>query len=220
MAVVKGLKVQLFRHFFGKRLKDYIQNDSSQRRYLNLQGNALVQYFGFPGATVKELTRHLEVVSDFSPNILVLIIGTIDIYNSDVTQESVAQDIENLIDTLLFVIGVGEVIVLQVLHRQVPLSHTRYPVDVDWFNAHVDNLNSHLIEMLNRTGHGRSYLWRMKGFWSHASKQQNFADEGCHLPSAGQLRLITNVRAAVVATLNGSICHSEDSYDTIFPFLI
>jgi lysophospholipase L1-like esterase len=208
MAVVKGLKVQLFGHSFVKRLKDYIQNDSSQRHDLNLQGNALVQYSGFPGATVKELRRHLEVVSDFSPDILVLIIGTIDIYNSDVTPESVARDIENLIDTLLFVIGVGKVIVLQVLHRQVPLSHTRYPVDVDWFNARVDNLNSHLIEMLNRTGHGRSYLWRMKGFWSPASKQQNFADDGCHLSSAGQLRLITNVRAAVVAALKGSICHS------------
>ncbi|KAH3866884.1 hypothetical protein DPMN_030007 [Dreissena polymorpha] len=208
MAVVKGLKVQLFGPSFVKRLKDYIQNDSSQRHDLNLQGNALVQYSGFPGATVKELRRHLEVVSDFSPDILVLIIWTIDFSNSDVTPESVARDIENLIDTLLFVIGVGKVIVLQVLHRQVPLSHTRYPVDVDWFNARVDDLNSHLIEMLNRTGHGRSYLWRMKGFWSPASKQQNFADDGCHLSSAGQLRLITNVRAAVVAALKGSICHS------------
>ncbi|KAH3705324.1 hypothetical protein DPMN_080393 [Dreissena polymorpha] len=119
MAVVKGLKVQLFGHSFVKRLKDYIQNDSSQRHDLNLQANALVQYSGFPGATVKELRRHLEVVSDFSPDILVLIIGTIDIYNSDVTPESVARDIENLIDTLLFVIGVGKVIVLQVLHRHV-----------------------------------------------------------------------------------------------------
>jgi len=119
MAVVKGLKVQLFGPSFVKRLKDYIQNDSSQRHDLNLQGNALVQYSGFPGATVKELRRHLEVVSDFSPDILVLIIGTIDIYNSDVTPESVARDIENLIDTLLFVIGVGKVIVLQVLHRHV-----------------------------------------------------------------------------------------------------
>ncbi|KAH3846853.1 hypothetical protein DPMN_089159 [Dreissena polymorpha] len=62
--------------------------------------------------------------------------------------------------------------------------------------------------MFNRTGHGRSYLWRMKGFWSPASKQQNFADDECHLSSAGQLRLITNVRAAVVAALKGSICHS------------
>ncbi|KAH3781510.1 hypothetical protein DPMN_159340 [Dreissena polymorpha] len=140
------------------------------------------------------MMRHLEVVSDFSPDILVLIIGTIDIYNSDVTPESVARDIENLIDTLLFVIGVGKVIVLQVLHRQVSLSHTRYPVGVDWFNARVDDLNSHLIEMLNRTGHGHG--------------QQNFADDDCHLSSAGKLRLITNVRAAVVAAQKGSICHS------------
>jgi lysophospholipase L1-like esterase len=201
-----AVKVQLFGHSFVRRLREFIKNGSNQRYDLNIQRNPLVQFSGISGATVPVLRQHLELVSDFSPDIVVLVIGTNDIFKSDVSPKSVACSITDLVDTLLFMIGVQKVIVLQVLHRCNPSIRSNYPVDVDWYNARVDELNSHLLEMLNHTTPKRSYLWRMKGFWSTACKQRNFATDGCHLSNSGQLRLISNIRAAVVAALKRSIC--------------
>lgn len=169
----------------------------------------MVQYSGYSGATVSILRQRLEVVYDFNPDIVVLVIGTNDIYRPDISPRSVAHSIVDLVDTLLFVAQVQKVIVLQVLHRLSPSVHTRYPVDVDWFNVRVDELNSLLMENLNKQEHNRSYLWRMKGFWSSACKHQNFSSDGCHLSNAGQLRLINNIRAAVVAALKRSICNAN-----------
>lgn len=203
-----ALKVQLFGHSFVKRLRQFIRLNSCHRYDLNIQGNPLVQYSGFSGSTVPDLRKHLDVVTDFSPDIVILIIGTNDLYKQDSTPNSVASSIVDLVDTLLFVIGVRKVIVMQVLHRLQPSRHTNYPVDLVWFNARVDELNYLLFDRLNRTEHKRSYLWRLKGFWSDACKEQNFSEDGCHLSDSGQLRLMSNIKAAVVAALKRSICHA------------
>lgn len=204
-----ALKVQLFGHSFVKRLRDFIRFNNSFRYDLKIQGNPLVQYSGFPGSTVHKIRNNLEVVKDFSPDFVVLIIGTNDLCQQHVTPRSVARSIVDLVDTLLFVIGVKKVIVLQVLHRLQPKVPTKHQVDLDWYNSRVDELNYLLLDMLNHTIHKRSYLWRMKGFWSDTCKQQNFADDGCHLSTQGQVRLMSNIKAAVVAVLKGSICQTK-----------
>lgn len=199
-------KIQLFGHSFICRLRDFISGSDQVRFDLSLSGPPLIQYTGFPGASVQSLRDNIEDVLDFQPDIVILCVGTNDIYDARVSPRSVAQAIMDLVDTLLFVHNVSSVIVLQVLHRCRPTGRTRYPVDVDWFNSRVDELNMLLIDGLNTTAHHRSYLWRMKGFWSQDCKARHFAADGCHLSDSGQLRFLANIRAAVVAALKKSIC--------------
>ncbi|KAH3808203.1 hypothetical protein DPMN_136556 [Dreissena polymorpha] len=96
MAAPSTLKVQLFGHPFVNNLKDFIRHDTTLRFDLNLQGHPLVQYSGFSGARVDTLHDRLTVISDFKPEIVVLIIGTNDIYDSSCSIISVANKIENL----------------------------------------------------------------------------------------------------------------------------
>ena len=180
-APTESVKVQIFGHSFVTHLKKYIR-EADGAFHLNIQGPPLIQYSGFPGATVSSLRDNLDVVSDFNPNIVVLVVGTNDIYKSVNTPVTVSQQIVDLVDTLLFVLGVDKVIVLQTLHRYVSLRYSRYPVDPQWYNPRVDELNL-LSANLNNAPHRRSYLWRLKGFWSHTRTM--FADDGCHLSQAG-----------------------------------
>ncbi|KAH3711068.1 hypothetical protein DPMN_070567 [Dreissena polymorpha] len=205
MAAPISKKVYIFGHSFVKRLKDFIRQDPSLRYDLGLTGSPMIQYSGFPGATVDCLRNKLQDILDFVPDIVILVVGTNDIYNPNQSPLSVASAIRDFVDTLLFVHGIPRVIVLQTLHRHSPTCHTRYPVDIHWFNNRVDDLNSLLIDWLNSPPHGRAYLWRLKGFWSPECIRTNFADDGCHLSPRGQHIFFHNIRAAVVAALKQSI---------------
>ena len=96
MAAPSALKVQLFGHSFVRHLKDFIRHDTTLRFDLNLQGHPLVQYSWYSGARVDTLHDRLTVISDSKPEIVVLIIGTDDIYDSSCSIISVANKIENL----------------------------------------------------------------------------------------------------------------------------
>ena len=107
-------RIQLFfGHSFVRHLRQHIHDSETLNFHLGLHGPPLVQYSGYSGATVHTLRNQLEDVSDFSPDILVLVIGTNDIYNNNETPESEANQIMDLVDNLLFIIGVPKVIVLQ-----------------------------------------------------------------------------------------------------------
>ncbi|KAH3833698.1 hypothetical protein DPMN_107010 [Dreissena polymorpha] len=199
MAAPSPLKVQLFGHSFVRHLKDFIRHDSTLRFNLNLHGHPLVQYSGFSGARVETLHHRLTEISDFEPEIVVLIIGTNDIYDSSCSILSVANKIEDLVRTLLFELNVRYVVVMQCLHRCTPQVSSKYPVDTIWFNNRVDSLNLLLSERLRSVLDSRACLWRLKGFWTISSKERNFAKDGCHLSSQGQRQLYRNIRAAVVA---------------------
>ncbi|KAH3781566.1 hypothetical protein DPMN_159397 [Dreissena polymorpha] len=112
MAASSALKVQLFGHSFVRHLKDFIRDDNTLRFDLNLQGHPLVQYSGFSGTRVDTLHDRLTVISDFEPEIVVLIIGTYDIYGSSCSIISVANKIEDQVRTLLFELNVRYVTVL------------------------------------------------------------------------------------------------------------
>ena len=80
-------KIQLFGHSFVTRLKKFIREEPSLKFNLGLQGNPLVQFSGYSGATIETLSKKFEVVSDFAPDILIMLVGTNDIYNKDLTAE-------------------------------------------------------------------------------------------------------------------------------------
>ncbi|KAH3849221.1 hypothetical protein DPMN_091617 [Dreissena polymorpha] len=131
MAAPISKKVYIFGHSFVKRLKDFIRHDPSLRYDLGVTGSPMIQYSGFSSATVDHLRNNLDYILYFNPDIVVLVVGTNDIYNPNQSPLSVASAIRDLVDTLLFVHGIPQVIVMQTLHRHASTCQTRYPVDID-----------------------------------------------------------------------------------------
>lgn len=134
----------------------------------------------------------LEVVEDFSPDKVIVILGTNDIYKSHHPVEEIAGSFYDLVNSLLEMQGPSNVIVCQILHRLTP-------------NERVDRLNQMLSTNLPYYFPGKAFLWRLKGCWSADSKTKNFAPYGCHLSREGQYCLLSNIRAAAVASIRHSI---------------
>ncbi|KAH3738400.1 hypothetical protein DPMN_045033 [Dreissena polymorpha] len=102
MAAPISKKVYIFGHSFVNRLKDFIRHDPSLRYDFGLTGSPMIQYTGFPGATVGRLRNNLENIVDFNPDIVVLVIGTNDIFDPNHSTLPVASAIRDLVDTLIF----------------------------------------------------------------------------------------------------------------------
>ncbi|KAH3728688.1 hypothetical protein DPMN_054648 [Dreissena polymorpha] len=71
----------------------------------------------------------MEFVADYSPQILVLPVGTNDLYE-DVSVESMEEQICDIVYEAISNIKVAKVIVCQELHRCEPTIWTRFPVDL------------------------------------------------------------------------------------------
>ncbi|KAH3701603.1 hypothetical protein DPMN_076592 [Dreissena polymorpha] len=198
------IKAQLFGHSFVSRLKDFIRHKDELNYRLGLQLGTMVQFNGFPGARARSLIGKMDFVADYSPEILVLLVGTNDLYE-DVSVESIEEQICDIVYEAISNIKVAKVIVCQVLHRCEPKIRTRFPVDLHWFNARVDKLNASLDTTLKSRFPNRAFLWRMKGFWSPETKNKNFASDGCHLSDDGQFKLLSNIRAAIIAAHRQSL---------------
>ena len=198
-------KVQLFGHSFVSRIKRFIREEPSLKYDLGLQGNPLIQFSGYPGATIDRLREKLEVVSDFSPDILIILIGTNDIYDINLTVDGIVDRLCDMVDYSLHFLQVPKVVVGQILHRCTPSVRSRYPVDREWFNDRVDTVNLLLSTTLPVRFPNKAFLWRMKGFWSKESKENNFCADGCHLSRDGQFKLLSNLRAATVAAIRSTI---------------
>ena len=69
----------------------------------------------------------MEVIRDFKPDIVVLLVGTNDLYQPSVTPDSVATDSLALMQALHFECSVKKVIYFPILYRTKPTLHTRYP---------------------------------------------------------------------------------------------
>ncbi len=200
-------KIQIFGHSFISRLKTFISDRKELRHDMGLRQSVLVQYSGFPGATVRKLNGNLEVVQDFMPDIVYLCIGTNDLYHSEASPTSVSIDIISLVETLIGDYDVQQVIIGQILHR-MESARTRYPVDIQWFNSRVDSTNLLLSEAVTTCKYpSQARLWRCKGFWSPEVQHEAFSWDGVHLSNIGQRKLFSNIKAALVTTLNSSAFH-------------
>lgn len=205
MTASSVLKIQLFGHSYVTRFLDFIRSDATLRTNFNLDGNPLVQYSGFPGARVRTLEQNLEVVEDFHPDILVLIIGTNDLCDTNTTPSAVVHKICDLIRTLLDVIHIPRVIVLPCLHRAWPEVRSRFRIDPVLFNQRADSLNLLLSTHLRTFPQNRVHLWRLKGFWSPKAERNYLHVDGVHLSRHGQRRLFHNIRAALVAARRNTL---------------
>lgn len=93
------LKIQNVGHSFVTKLKDFIRSTDDVNFFLYLSASDyLIQFSGFPGATVDTLRNKLDVVEDFQPDVVFLLVGTNDLYNNSV--DSIAQKIVDMTDTL------------------------------------------------------------------------------------------------------------------------
>lgn len=81
--VKMAASIQIFGHSFVKRLKCFLREQVQLRFNLNLSSSPLVQYSGYSGAVVGTLRSNLTDIVDFSPDIVVLLIGTNDLFNSE-----------------------------------------------------------------------------------------------------------------------------------------
>ena len=185
--------MQIVGHSFVKRLKTFIASSADLSHSLNLPpGKFLVQYSGFPGAQVHDLRAKLDVISDFQPDLVIMLVGTNDLFHH--SPSHTAAQITDLVDTLRFVLKVPEVVVCQTLNRGVPTTPSRYPVDVSEFAEKVSALN----RTLDRTLKGFATLWRLKGFWSDEAHKAAISADGVHLSQIGNRKLFNNLRAIVV----------------------
>ena len=193
--------IQIFGHSFVRRLRQFISEQPDLKFNLNLESKPLVQYSGFPGATVRVLHDKLEHISDFSPSIVVLVVGTNDLYNRSTDIGQFCDNVMTLIDIMLNDLKVKRVIFLQIVHRTHSDS-TRYPVDLSWFNARVDEANNLLQLRIKSSSGEKVTFWRLKGLSSYTTRHTGLSNDGTHLSRLGQRKLFNNIRAAVVASLN------------------
>ena len=163
-------KKQIFGHSHVSHLKSYIRDTPTRQFDLNFREPKLVQYSGYSGATVPTLRQHLDAITDFEPEIVVLLIGTNDLYYPDRSPEGVACAVMDLVDTLLYRCGAKYVILFQTFHRTTATRPSRFPVDLEWFNDRVDIFNRLLTSAIPASFAGKACFWRCNGFWSDDAK--------------------------------------------------
>jgi len=154
-------KIQLFGHSFVKRLKHYIMNTDPSKFTLRLDGPPLIQYSGYPGAKIQDLHRHLDVVKDFAPDLVILVIGTN--YLCDQEPATVLYLLQNLIDRMLHELKVPKIIIKQTLHRTLPSVPTRHRVNISVFNQNVDHFNISVSGVFNTAPPSPSLLLEVEG---------------------------------------------------------
>lgn len=192
----KTLKIQVFGHSFVTRLRNFIKYNADVNYSLNLrQSDYMIQYSGFPGASVETLLAKLEVVSDFHPDVVFLLIGTNDLYSQ--TAADTANKIIKLVNILETDLKIRYVCVGQITPRAEPKQPTRYPVNIETFNNKVHMLNKLLYDRLH--GQQSACLWRMRGFWSSTNIPLVIHRDGVHLTDLGNKKLLTSIRAAIVS---------------------
>ena len=103
---------------------------------LCITSSVLFRVFGNSMCKKKKNTlhEHLYVIEYFASDIVVLMIGTNDIYSKFNTLSDVASDIVTLLGKL---VTKHRVQYVKDCHR-APAVFTRYAVDLEWFNSRVD----------------------------------------------------------------------------------
>ena len=210
-AMIEPSRIQILGHSYVQQLKGYIEDSDNRTLSLGLR-DTIVEYSCFPGATVPDLVEKLQVVKDFDPDIVILIVGTNDLLNPQNSPLSVANAIKDLADKLFFVYHVPDILVCEIFHRIAPSQMTDNPVDLAWFNPRVIETNKALIEKLATCQPHRARLWYFKGFWGPEGKVRCFSEDGVSLSLLGQKKLYFQLRIGIVATRNSTCKALEGIY--------
>jgi len=186
-------RVLVMGHSFVKRLNRDINTSCLPRAGpdFNLQGTASVRLYGVGGRTVAKLRAFdLHVIRSFSPDVVILELGTNDL--ASLRPEVVGSAIEDLVRFILDSFSVRVVGVCQVIPRGI--SH----LQATFFAQRARILNQYLEVVLDPLPD--VFCWRHRAF-SHPSKDVYLPD-GVHLNPAGQYQLYRSYRGAILRAVS------------------
>ena len=144
-----------------------------------------VELFGVGGRTVDKIKQYdLVNVSRFAPDIVILEIGTNDLCNAP--PETVASQIDKLVELLLNHFSVRVVGVCEVIKRAKPV-----------FNEKVEVLNQYLSIVIDNP---KAFVWRHKSLDSRS--HDLLLEDGVHLNPYGQYLLYRSYRGAILKAVN------------------
>ena len=179
-------RVLILGHSFVRRLRTDLLARFDERAAINfdLQGTADVYMYGVGGRTVPKLRKFdLGVVSNISPTIVILEIGTNDLANTP--PEVVGSEIEDLVQLLISQYSVRAVVVCHVTPRVTPQS--------SHFNERAKLLNQYtkvVLEPLEQAS-----CWTHRGFTNPTVTP--YLSDGVHFNHMGQYTLYRSYRGAV-----------------------
>lgn len=197
-------KILILGHSFTTRFRKHIRDNLDTLSYsLNMDPrDIMVTYSGRPGGTVQVVgDAQLEEahIREFSPDVVILQIGSNDLCRANKSPVSVCEEIRRLSVLLLTEFQVKKVVILQILHRlpnRTP--NPRHLVDIPWFNGRVDRLNFLLSHNLNKDN---VLFWPHKGLRSAEKLAVSLLPDGVHLNHNGYNKYFQTVRAAVVTAV-------------------
>ena len=175
-------KVLILGHSFISRFYDFLRFNVWCQFKIKLKHSEQVFLRGYPGAKIDYIKeRCLHMVGSLEPTVVLLQVGSNDLYRLDKSVQGIEQKWIGLVLTLKYCYHVQRMAVLQILHRQLPRRRIRYPVDILWFNDRVDTLNTFLRNYFKEDRVEGVQFWRHSGFWSPENQKLVDTDDKVHL---------------------------------------
>ena len=182
-------RVLILGHSFIRRLREFVRLPTNAlREDFDITTPMNLRWHGIGGRTVAKVIRYdLEIVRQFSPDIVILQLGTNDISARSIRSAlTVGSQLEDLTKLLHEQFGVTVVCVCQTIRRE---------------NAHLNVRIRTLTDYLRVVLHPLSFAfyWRHRGFWK--TTQSFLLHDGVHLNQRGQFKLYRSLRGALIQSL-------------------
>ena len=156
--------------------RDFVEN-------FHLGDDLIFKWHGIGGRTVAKTRQFdLGVVESFTPDIVILQLGTNDL--SVLSAVETGSAIEDLVHLLYNSCNVKRICVCQTIYREnAPL-----------FNNQVNILSKYVGVVLEPIPY--ACYWKHRGFWK--SKSRFFHRDGVHLNNLGHYKLYRSLRGAIL----------------------
>ena len=181
--------VLILGHSFIRRLHELVRLPiNALREDFDITTPMNLRWHGVGGRTVAKVIRYdLEIVRQFSPDIVILQLGTNDISDRSIRSAlTVGSQLEDLTKLLHEQFGVTVVCVCQTILREN--AH---------LNVRIRTLTDYLRVVLQPLPF--AFYWRHRGFWR--TTQSFLLHDGVHLNQRGQFKLYRSLRGALIQSL-------------------
>ena len=182
-------RVLILGHSFIRRLHEFVRLPTNAlREDFDITTPMNLRWHGVGGRTVAKVIRYdLEIVRQFSPDIVILQLGTNDISDRSIRSAlTVGSQLEDLTRQLHEQFGVTVVCVCQTILRENP-----------HLNKRIRTLTAYLRVVLQPLPF--AFYWRHRGFWR--TTQSFLLYDGVHLNQRGQFKLYRSLRGALIQSL-------------------
>ena len=182
---MQPIRVLILGHSYIRRVHDLLCRNFNAHiaKNLSLDGDLLIRWHRIRGRTVSKTREYdLGVVEEFTPNVVIMQLGTNDLTTISAVETGSA--LEDLCCLLYESYGVELICVCQTLYRQ----------DASSFNKQVDLLTKHLKVVLEPIPY--VLYWRHRGFWR--CKSRFLAQDGGHLNKLGRYKYFRSLRGTVL----------------------